>query len=145
MRHDPLLMRPESYPHVRRLDTMFGDLDVQGHVNNVAIARLFEEARSSLHRAIRDVVPDALSGMVLARVEIDYVRELSYPGVVDIAIGVSRIGTKSYQQTAALFRDAECAALSVTTSVRVSPDRQRTVALTDAERATLEKFRIHTR
>jgi len=145
MRHDPLLLQPDTYPHVRRLDTMFGDMDVQGHVNNVAIARFFEEARSSLHRAIRDVVPDALSGMVLARVEIDYVRELSYPGVVDIAIGIRRIGTKSYQQAAALFRDGACAALSTATSVRVSPDRTHTVAITDAERATLEKFRIHTR
>src|SRR5882762_5025370 len=143
MRHDPLLMRPETYPHVRRLDTMFSDVDVLGHVNNVAIARLFEEARSSLHRVLRGVVPDALSGLVLARVEIDYVRELSYPGVVDIAIGISRIGTKSFQQAAALFRDGECAALSTATSVRVSPDRTHTVALTDAERAALEKFRIH--
>jgi acyl-CoA thioester hydrolase len=135
-------MRPETYPHVRRLDTVFGDMDVQGHINNVAIARLFEEGRSSLHRAIRDVVAGAFSGMVLARIEIDYVRELSYPGVVDIAIGISRIGTKSYQQAAALFRDDECAALSTATSVRVSPDRTHTVPITDAERAALEKFRI---
>jgi len=122
---------------------MFSDVDVQGHVNNVAIARFFEEARSSLHRAMRDVVADGLSGMVLARVEIDYVRELAYPGVVDLAIGIGRIGTKSFQQAAALFRDGECAALSTATSVRVSPDRTHTVALTDAERAALEKFRIH--
>ena len=49
-------------------------------MNNVAIARFFEEARASSHRQFRAVWPDGFTSMVLARVEVDYPREVEYPG-----------------------------------------------------------------
>jgi acyl-CoA thioester hydrolase len=140
--HDPALKHPDAYPHVRRLDIVFADMDIQGHVNNVAIARFFEEARSSLHREIRAIVPDGFAGMVLASIQIDYLVEVTYPGVVDLAIGIAEIGSTSFQQTGALFQNGECAALSTAISVRVSRNGRRPVPITDAERHALEQFRL---
>ena len=142
MGHDPALRQPGSYPHLRRLDTVWADMDILQHVNNVAIARFFEEARASLHRAIREVLPHGFNGTVLASIHIDYLVEVGYPGPIELAIGIDRIGTTSFQQVGALFQNGTCAALCTATSVRVSPDRKQTVPLSHAERGALERFRI---
>jgi acyl-CoA thioester hydrolase len=142
MRHDPHRLERSTYPHLRRFDTMFADMDVQWHVNNVAIARFFEEARASLHRAAWDLISGRSAPMVLARVEIDYLRTVAYPGTIEIGIGIHRVGNRSFEQAAALFQDGRCAALSMATSVCLSGDRSRPAEITDAERGALEHFLI---
>jgi acyl-CoA thioester hydrolase len=140
MRHDPRLVELASYPHVRVLDTMFSDMDIQQHVNNVAIARLFEEARSSLHRAMTDGHPDSFTSVVLARLEVHYLREVTYPSRVEIGVGTSAAGTSSWGTVAGLFQDGLCAALAWSTQVRRSDEQSSSVALTAAERAAVDRF-----
>ena len=141
-RYDPRLLDPASYPHLRVLDTMFSDMDIQRHVNNVAIARFFEEARSSVHFALADQCPGELSSIVLARFEVFYLREVNYPGKVEVAVGTGRIGTSSYDNVAALFQDGECAALSWATNIRRNADRSANQPLTERERAALAAFAV---
>ena len=45
MRDDARRRDPAAYATSLTLDTRFGDMDVNGHLNNVAFARLFEETR----------------------------------------------------------------------------------------------------
>lgn len=140
MRYDPRLLEKPSYPVVRVLETMFSDMDIQHHVNNVAIARFFEEGRSALHFAIKEQYPDEFTQIVLARFEVHYLREVSYPGPVEVAVGAARFGTSSFDNVSAMFQDGHCVALSWATHTRRNADRTASQSLSAREREALTKF-----
>ena len=98
-----------TYPYSTELDTRFGDMDVQGHLNNVALAGLYEEARvrfvSSLVRIHSR--PDR-QRPVLAEATIHYLAEGRYPGRLVAAAGVLRIGRSSYVIGQAMFQGETC-------------------------------------
>ncbi len=88
-----------------------------GHVNNAVIATYFEQARiEALTPILRRLAPDGLD-IVVARVAIDYRRELHYPGVVEIGTRIGRFGTRSCMLASELFvgdiRYASCEATVV--------------------------------
>ncbi|GAB2483567.1 acyl-CoA thioesterase [Jatrophihabitans fulvus] len=142
MRHDPRLLLLDTYPHVRVMDLMYSDMDVQRHVNNVAITRLFEEARVSLHRTTASEEPGAFTSLVLARLEVHYLREVSYPGVVSVGIGTSGHGRTSFENVAGLFQDGACAALMWATMARRNDARTASQPLSAVERDQLDRYRI---
>jgi acyl-CoA thioester hydrolase len=141
-RYDPRLLEAHRYPHRRVLETMFSDMDIQRHVNNVAILRFFEEGRSSLRRAIEEQLRGDFGSVVLARFEVFYLREVSYPGPVEVAIGTGRIGISSYESVAALFQDGRCAALCWSTDAVRRTDVAAKRPLGDLERAALVQFEV---
>jgi len=62
--------------HEKEIEIRWRDLDVYGHVNHVVYLTYLEEARDEwLSHALPD--PDNLWGYLVARIEIDYRRELS--------------------------------------------------------------------
>jgi acyl-CoA thioester hydrolase len=85
-----------DYPH-RVTDTIrFGDLDPQGHVNQAVFLTYFESGRVAMFRD-----PDLGIGVpgltfVLVRMEVDYMKELHWPGSVDIGTGVTEFGRTSF-------------------------------------------------
>lgn len=131
-----------SYPRLRSVRLKYSDVDPTGTVSTIAIARLFEEGRYLIrsmidHPFARD--PDV--GFVLARLRIDVLTAIHYPGTVDIAIGVGSIGRSSFGYVTALFQDGRCGALSdATVAVR---DRRRGTGrvLTPSFHATLASLR----
>jgi acyl-CoA thioester hydrolase len=132
-----------SYPHVRDVSLVYGDVDVVGHVNNVAIARLFEEARASLGQRVRSMLdPGDQPRLLLVHIEIDFLREVSYPGAVQIGIGVDYIGATSVRHTAALFQDARCAAISTSVDVHTQPAPRCAAALGEPHKQVLRQLRI---
>ena len=103
----------------------FGDLDRQGHVNNAVFATYFESGRVGL---IYDAenglqVPGATS--VVARLEINFLRELHWPGTVEIGTAVAEIGRSSYQLAHAIFSEGACAATGRTTMVLIDRETRR--------------------
>ena len=98
-----------TYPFATELVPRFGDMDVQGHLNNVALAGLYEEARvrfvSSLFQL--HLRPDGQRPM-LAEACIRYLGEGRYPGRLVAAAGVSRVGRSSYVIAQAMFQDCVC-------------------------------------
>jgi acyl-CoA thioester hydrolase len=140
MRYDQRLLEKSSYPVVRVLETMFSDMDIQRHVNNVAIARFFEEGRSALHYAIRERYPEEFGHVVLAAFEVHYLREVSYPGPVEVAVGTAGFGTSSFGNVSALFQGGRCAALSWATHTRRNAGRTASQSLSAREREALGMF-----
>lgn len=101
-----------AYPFHATLQTRYGDMDANAHLNNVAIARLFEEARLRFHMAAR-AEADAIdpSGVLLAHIAIDYLAEGRYPAEVEAGVGVEALGGRSYRLALALFQDGRAMAL----------------------------------
>ncbi len=110
-RPEPWQLIAENYPVSVVTQTRFQDIDPNRHLNNVAFAAMFENARVRLNRGLRPWAdrPRNERSMVAA-VTINYLREGQYPDDVEISSGVSRIGTSSYVITQAMFQNGQCLA-----------------------------------
>lgn len=128
MKDDPRRRRPEAYPASLTLETRFADMDVNGHLNNVAFARLFEETRVRFNRAGLAAMAQGQrrSSFVVAHVAIDYLAEGNYPAPVTIGYAIARIGSSSFTVAMAAFQDGPggpaCIALCDSVLVHRDPD-----------------------
>ena len=100
-----------SYPVCESHQTRFQDMDINGHLNNVAFAALFESGRVLLNWSLRaqGERPDNERVMVAA-VEINYLAEGNFPDPVEIATGIGRIGTSSWTIVQAMFQSGRAIA-----------------------------------
>jgi acyl-CoA thioester hydrolase len=126
MKAPPERLNEAVYPYWIEISTRFGDMDVNGHLNNVAFAQFFEDSRVSFNRAMLFeggwLDPSARDFRVLvAGVDIAYVREGVYGPPVRAGIGVLRAGTSSFALGSAVFQDGQCLAVSDAAVVIKSP------------------------
>src|ERR1700742_3723948 len=95
LRDNPHRLQLATYPHVVEITTSFSDLDPARHLNNVAIARFFQEGRVSMESEIATLELDGASPggrRVIGKVEIEYLAEGAYPGLVIVGTGLLRLG-----------------------------------------------------
>lgn len=82
------------------LDVRFRDCDPMGHVNNAVYLTYLEQARFAHWREVWGInferLPDDTPGVILARAEIDYRRPAKYGDVLEIRIGLEKIGRTSF-------------------------------------------------
>lgn len=124
MKDDARRRDPAAYPASQTLETRFGDMDVNGHLNNVAFARLFEETRVRFNRAgpAAPVAGERRSSFVVAHVAIDYLAEGNYPAPVTVGYAIARIGSSSFTVAMAAFQDGACIALCDSVLVHRDPE-----------------------
>lgn len=73
----------------------WSDQDTLGHVNNARAVTLMEEAR--IRWSGRHGQTDLFThGLVVASLNLDYLRPIYYTSSVIVRVGVQRIGTKSF-------------------------------------------------
>lgn len=114
-------LSPDAYPIRETIQTRYQDLDPNGHLNNVAFAALFETSRVRINLALggREATPGFRA--VVARNEINYLAEGSFPDPVEIAIGIGTIGNRSWEMLAAMFQNGRAIATSDTVIVMTAP------------------------
>lgn len=135
----PYRLDPSSYPHRALIQTRFQDLDILGHINNVAMAALFESARVRFNEGI-GLLAWKRHRWLVARVEINYLAEGQYPDDVEIMTGIGEIGTRSWHILATAFQRGAPIATCDTVVVMSAADGM--TRLPDAFRTLLEQFRI---
>jgi acyl-CoA thioester hydrolase len=121
------------------MEIRWRDLDGARHVNNAVYLTYLEEARDEwLDRTFGN--EDGWE-YLLARVAVDYRRELRLEDDEIVArIGLARVGTTSLTTREELFTAAgELAAQAEAVVVGRDPATGQTRALTEAERAALER------
>ncbi|MEO9131796.1 MAG: acyl-CoA thioesterase [Sphingomonas sp.] len=138
-RPDPYRLEPSAYPFSIAIQTRFQDLDTLGHINNVAMAALFESGRVRFNQSMglaewRD------HRWLIAQVEINYIAEGKFPADVEIASRIGKIGTRSWQILSAAFQDG--AVIASCDTVVVMSGATGATALSDDFRAALETYRV---
>lgn len=94
-----------EYPWYTEVTLRFSDQDSQRHINNVSYAAYIEAGRIDfLHRALNQQDMTATS-VILAHVEVDYLREMHYPGTLRVGTGIERIGNSSIATCHGIFMD----------------------------------------
>ncbi|GAB85595.1 thioesterase family protein [Gordonia rubripertincta] len=116
----------------------WGDMDINNHINNVQISRLFEEARvRSFHEWISDGPRNFY--FLVARQDIEFAAPVHYsthPVIVRSCIG--RVGRSSFTMALRLFdKEGVLCATAETTLVVVDPATGRPTPIPDQLREVL--------
>jgi acyl-CoA thioester hydrolase len=131
--------------HEKEIEIRWRDLDAFNHVNHVVFLTYLEEVRDEwLGRVLEDAT--LVWGYVIARVEIDYRRELTLEDDVVVArCSLERLGTKSVTTSeAVLTRGGETAAQAKAVLVARDETTGRSRVITDEERAAFERAAVTT-
>jgi len=141
---NPVRVLPElnHFPGRTRDIIRFGDLDPQGHVNNTVFATFFETGRVAFLREPRNGLSPPGMTSVLARLDINFLREMHWPGSVEIGTGVEQIGRSSYTFLQAIFHEGQCAATGRATMVMIDGATRKPRPLPEEVFARLERLRL---
>ena len=120
-----------DYPHVRTENVRYGDTDRQGHVNNAVFSTFFECSRTDILYDPRRNLITADREFVIVKFEVEYLAELGWPGTVEIATRVARLGRSSIVCEQAIFQNGVCAAVSSNVMVMIDVDTRKSAALPD--------------
>jgi acyl-CoA thioester hydrolase len=137
-----IMPRIEQFPGRVRDVIRFADLDPQGHVNNTVFATYFETGRVTLLRGPKDLLNPPGATSVLARLDINFLKELHWPGEVEIGTGTVEIGRSSYTFLQAVFCNGQCAATGRATMVMIDAATRKARPLPQEVLEKLEKLRL---
>ena len=133
------LTRRETYRHWSPVTIRFSDQDSLQHINNVAISQYFEVARTAyVYDVIRYAKMEGEIEFILARVLIDFVSELHYPGLVEVGARLTRIGTKSLTSGYGVFSGDRCIATSEAVNVFYDMETRKSATPPERVRGILE-------
>jgi len=130
----------EDYP-ARSYDKLrYGDTDRQGHVNNAVFSTFLETGRVELLHAGGPPHIDPGCAFVIARLQLDFVSEVLWPGRVDVGTRVLGVGRSSLQLEQVLFQDGRVAARAQTVMVQVNDATHRSQPLSPGLAAYFAAF-----
>ena len=124
-----------SFVHRERV--RFRDVDAMGHVNNAVLATYVEQARIEYLRHLGLLDGPLYMGMILARLELDFVAPVQPMGEIEIRVRASRSGNKSFQLEYELRQDGREVARASTVLVAYDYERARSMPLSDEWRERL--------
>ncbi|MEQ9661824.1 MAG: thioesterase family protein [Parasphingopyxis sp.] len=135
---------PAVYPHRQFVPTRFSDLDTLGHVNNVALARIFEDARYRFLCDIGISQNDGRGGttflddarLVTVAANYEYFAECFHPDDIEMLSGGSRLGRSSWEISQLALQHGR--PVSRCTATLVATDEDGAVPIGDSFRATAE-------
>jgi acyl-CoA thioester hydrolase len=128
----------ENFP-LRASDKLrYADTDRQGHVNNAVFATFMETGRVEL--LVGDNLADQDAAFVIARLELDFLSEINWPGSVDIGTSVQSVGRSSFKLFQMVFQDGSPVAQAVTVIVQMSEKTRKSHPLSDKARKRLEQL-----
>ncbi|MEO1224936.1 MAG: thioesterase family protein [Pseudomonadota bacterium] len=131
---------PASYPLWSAETVRYSDQDPLGHVNNNAYGIYFETARLDFFQAAdlrHGTMADAAG--VVRRLDMEFLRELTWPSDLRIGTRLVGLGKSSFSYRQGLFVGDVCHALAFTVSVGFDLKTRSKVVLTDAHRTGLRR------
>lgn len=122
----------DGYP-LRTFDTVrYGDTDRQGHVNNAVFSTYLESGRVALLLDPTAPLADPGAAFVIARLTLDFLGEITWPGRIDIGTGVTAVGRSSVVLQQGLFQGGSCVATGESVIVQVDLGTRCSKPLSDA-------------
>lgn len=124
----------ESYDKIRYRDT-----DKQGHVNNANFSTFFETGRVEM-LYLPKPLHDSDATFVIASISLDYIGEITWPGIVKIGTAITKIGNSSIGMTQAIFQDDLLVAKATTVIVQMNITTRKSQLLSEKTKEKLKKY-----
>jgi len=118
----------------------FNDTDRLGHVNNAVFAVMLEQGRSELAVEAGLPIESSTAALVIVRLELDFLREMAWPGAVTVETEVARLGDRSFTLHQRLVLEGELCAHATTILVVMDRAVRRAVPLEGAWRDSLARW-----
>jgi len=115
----------QSYPVIDEIAARYGDMDANGHLNNLALESLHENARATMNRTL---LPEAYDvgarriRLVTSQNAVHFLVEAHWPATIQTGAGVGRIGRTSYVASTGLFIAGTCIGVCDTVLVALGAD-----------------------
>ena len=128
--------------HVTTHRLRFNDTDRLGHVNNAVFAVMLEQGRSELAVEAGLPIESDTASLVIVRLELDFLREMAWPGDVTVETEVARLGNRSFTLQQRLVSSDEVSARAVTVLVVMDRAARRAMTLDGAWRESLTRWLV---
>lgn len=120
----------------------YSDTDRQGHVNNAVFSTFLETGRVEiLYDPAIGLVRDGTE-FVIARLSLDYLGEMHWPGTVTIGSRIDRIGNSSITLVQVLYQGDTLAAIAETVLVQLDSASRKAKPFDEQSRAVFESLTI---
>ena len=117
----------------------FNDTDKLGHVNNAVFAVMLEQGRSEMMAQAGLPLGGSEAAVVIVRLELDFLREMMWPGDVRIETEVFRLGGRSFTLRQRLVHGDELCGQAQTVLVVLDRSSKRAASI-DPWREALAAF-----
>lgn len=129
-------------PFVTTQKLRFCDTDAIGHVNNAVYSVMCEAGRAELSRTCGLLAPEHGRVVVIARLELDFLREMTWPGEVRVETEVARVGNKSFHLRQRVIQSETLVARALSVLAVIDTKSRRAIPLTDEWRAALAAYAV---
>ena len=131
-----------DYP-LRATDTIrYADTDRQGHINNAVFATFLESGRCALLYDSETPLMDDGAAFVIARLSLDFLGEINWPGQVDIGTRVAKVGRSSITLDQGIFQNGACVARAESVIVQMNEETRRSAPLSESAVRRLSELTI---
>jgi acyl-CoA thioester hydrolase len=119
----------DDFPVRTREKLRFADTDRNGHISNAAFAICCQNARMELLHDRNRVPLPVDAQFVIARLTLEFLKEMHWPGTVEIGTRLNRVGASSVTMAQSLFIDGSCVANATSTVVLIDRSTRRATLL----------------
>lgn len=127
----------EFYKQWTSINLRYGDTDRQGHINNAVYCTLYESGRVDFLFKGQDSVAGPGTSFVIARLSLDYLNEMHFPGVAEVGSRIIKIGNSSFTVAQAIFFEGKCTSTAESIIVVLDDKTGKPTAITDSLREKL--------
>jgi len=129
----------ENYSFWWEENIRWGDQDGMGHVNNVQFARYIEASRIPFLKNLMPNEDGTPLHFILARLEVNYLVEMHFPGCVRVGTNVSDVGATSVTLSHGLFNKKICSGTGKSIVVHINSKSRRPELISEHLRTQLLK------
>lgn len=123
----------DSYKRWTYINLRYGDTDRQGHINNAVYCTLYESGRVDfLFDEQGKTAGGAGTAFVIARLSIDYLHEMHFPGVVEVGSSIVSTGNSSFTVAQAIFNNGKCCSTAESVIVFIDESSGRPIPMNEA-------------
>jgi acyl-CoA thioester hydrolase len=105
--------------HATRMSIRWGDMDAMGHVNNTVYFRYLEQARIEWFNEIGCLPDPDGEGPVIVNAHCSFIRQLRYPGEIEVRTYVGPGGRSSFETHVEVRRVDDLGALAAEGGAKV--------------------------
>src|SRR5699024_4720235 len=116
------------------------DTDKQGHINNAVYSTFFETGRTETFNKAHEATEDNDCEFVIAKVTIEHLQEVHWPGTVEIGTRIQRVGNSSLVLEQAIFNNGNLCSTNESVCVQINTASRKSQAFDNSLRSFFESL-----